>query len=151
MLRINITNRQELVKPDRALLRRVCRAAAPDTWGDVDVSLVVVDDEEIAALNEQYLGRKNATDVIAFELDGPDASDRPTIGEIVISAERAIAEAAQREGDAHWELALYAAHGVLHLAGHDDHTPAERKAMRAKEFEALRSAGLGEEDAAKMK
>ena len=151
MLRVQITNRQDAMKPDRARLRRACRAAAPEAWGDVAVSLAVVDDDEIARINEQYLGRPNATDVIAFALDGPDASERPTVGEIVVSAERALAEAARRDADPQWELALYAAHGVLHLAGYDDHNPAERREMRLRESEALRAAGLSDEDAAKMK
>lgn len=57
----------------------------------------------------------------------------PATAELVLNAERALAEGARRPGGPARELALYLAHGLDHLAGHDDDTPARRRAMRRRE------------------
>ena len=53
--------------------------------------------------------------------------------ELVLNAERARTEGLYRPGGPSRELALYLAHGLDHLAGHDDDTPARRQAMRRRE------------------
>ena len=53
--------------------------------------------------------------------------------EIVLNADRARAEGRRRAGGPARELALYLAHGLDHLAGASDHTPARRRAMRRRE------------------
>lgn len=60
--------------------------------------------------------------------------------EVVLNAERARAEGQTRPGGAARELALYLAHGLDHLAGSDDRTPALRRAMRRRETRWLDSA-----------
>ena len=40
------------------------------------------------------------------------------------------------------ELAYYVVHGVLHLTGHDDHDPADRRAMRSRERAVMKACGL---------
>ena len=142
MLKVAITNRQKCVAPDRSLLRKLVRAAAPDAWDGCEVSVVVVNDAEIAEMNARFLGKPYPTDVLAFPFDGPDESDTPTVGEVVISAETAAAQAATRGLEARQELGLYVTHGVLHLAGYDDHDVADRRAMRRKERDVLASVGL---------
>ena len=142
-LQVTVENRQRLVKIDRPLTRKAVRAAAPDAWRGVTVSVVVVDDAQITDLNQRFLGKRGPTDVLAFPLQGPDGSARPTIGEVVVSAERAAAEAKARGLPVQDELCLYAIHGVLHLCGYDDHTPAARRVMCAREADALEASGLG--------
>ncbi len=97
-----------------------------------ELSIAIVDDAAIAGLNQRFLGHAGPTDVIAFPLgDG--------LGEIIVNAERACAVArrfCRRPDD---ELALYLVHGLLHFAGHDDRTPAQRRAMRAAERRVLRA------------
>ena len=53
--------------------------------------------------------------------------------ELILNAERARAEGRARDGGPARELALYLAHGLDHLAGADDDTPARRRAMRRRE------------------
>lgn len=137
MLKVSFTNEQDALKPDKPLLRRLCRAAAPEAWRDCELSVVLVTDARIAEINGQFLGEPRPTDVLAFPLDGPDGSDRPLAGEVVVSAERAKAEAEARGLSPGEELALYVVHGVLHLAGYDDHDPASRRGMRKREAEIL--------------
>ncbi len=76
---------------------------------------------------------------------------RPQLGEIVVSVERAVAQARGGSGgwtgDVRWdsadELLLLATHGVLHVCGWDHAVPAERDAMRALESSLLARAGAG--------
>jgi len=67
---------------------------------------------------------------------GPPEVER-LLGEVVVSVEKAIAEARRRRIAPEREVALYTAHGVLHLLGYGDHTPAERRRMRRAERRAL--------------
>ena len=142
MLHVAFSNRQRLLKPDRPLLRRLCRAAAPEEWDGCELAVTLVDDAEIAEMNWGFLGEDGPTDVLAFPLEGPDGSERPVVGEVVVSAERALAEAAARGLEPREELALYVVHGVLHLAGHDDHDAGQRARMQEREREVLAAEGL---------
>jgi probable rRNA maturation factor len=93
--------------------------------------VALVNDRTIAALNRRWLGHEGPTDSIAFAFDddpGPDG----TRGEVVVSAETALREARDRGTDPREELLLYVAHGVLHLLGWQDDTPARRRAMNAR-------------------
>mgnify|MGYP005840113697 CR=1 FL=1 len=142
-MNIAIANRQRRVPLDRPMLRRLCRNILAAHATDANLSLCYVDNAAIRALNARHLQRDEATDVLAFPLDGPgaDSPDR-LLGEIVVSAEMARSEAARRRIPVARELALYTAHGLLHLLGYGDHTPAERRAIRRAESRALISIGL---------
>ena len=142
MLRVSLTNRQKQIRVDRALMRKVAQAAAPPDWQDACLSVVIVGDEEIGNLNRRFLDKSEPTDVLAFPLDGPDGSDRPTVGEVIISAERAASVAKTRGVPVEEELALYVAHGVLHLCGHDDMDPDSRRRMRRRERDILAEFGM---------
>jgi probable rRNA maturation factor len=99
------------------------------------VTLAVTRDREMRSLNRRYRGRSRSTDVLAF----PDGDlDRETgrviLGDIIICRDRAAAESRARRGvSVRDELVLYALHGMLHLLGFRDKTPAERKAMEAEQ------------------
>lgn len=95
-----------------------------------ELSLVVLDDAGITAINREYFGKDRPTDVISFAYgDGA--------GEVFVNAQRAA-----RAGRPSWELALYIAHGCDHLAGADDDTPAKRARMLAREKKWIREIGL---------
>lgn len=142
MLKVSFADRQNSIQPDRLLLRRLCRAAAPAEWKGCELSVAFVDDAEIAAMNREFLGEDGPTDVLAFPLGGPDGSDRHVVGEVVVSAERAKVEAEARGLQPCEELALYVVHGVLHLAGFDDHDPKAKREMRDREREMLAKENL---------
>jgi probable rRNA maturation factor len=140
-LKIAITNDQVLAHIDRRSLRALCTRLLREHGVDADLSLAYVDAAAIRELNACYLGRGEATDVLAFPLgSGPDP-DR-LLGEIVVSVEKAVAEAHKRRIPVEREIALYTAHGVLHLLGYDDRSPAQRRRMRRRERRALAEAGL---------
>ncbi len=111
-----------------------------------ELSLIVVSDDRIAQLHEDFMQEPGPTDVIAFPLaEGPDD---PFLGEVYASWDTARREAAERGLPAQRELALYAVHGTLHLLGYDDHEPSDRARMHARQEELLESfwRGLAEFD-----
>jgi len=93
-----------------------------------DLCVAILDDEGIAKVNAEFLGKNRPTDVLAFpygaDLDGME-------GEIVVSAETALRTAESLNEAPERELLRYCIHGLLHLCGYDDRTPALRKRMEA--------------------
>ncbi|MHC4600145.1 MAG: rRNA maturation RNase YbeY [Planctomycetota bacterium] len=134
--RVHFTDLQDLpVDGDRL---RALLAFALEKHGVASaLSLALVDDEKIAALNRRFADREGPTDVLAFPLFEPGLDDPdPELGEIVVSAETAARQAEDQGHGFEHEIALLALHGFLHLLGRDDRDPAEREAMLA-EGEAL--------------
>jgi probable rRNA maturation factor len=95
------------------------------------LSIVFVDDAELAAMHAEWLDDPTRTDVITFDL-GENSGDGPS-GELYVSTERARDVARRRGLDVVREHLLYVVHGALHLCGYDDHEPRERARMRRAE------------------
>jgi probable rRNA maturation factor len=160
--------RSSLPIPVAALARSI--AAALDVAGGArpgSIGLILSDDEELATLNQAHLGHDGPTDVLSFPLLPPEAypphagdpdrgpvllpddikgfagppGRRPHLGDIVVSVERAVAQADEgrggQTGDIRWtaadELRLLVTHGALHICGWDHAEPAEEGEMRALE------------------
>jgi probable rRNA maturation factor len=141
-LQIEIADEQQAHAIDRARLARgvrlVLEAAGIIT---AEISVAVVADARMQALNRQYLGHDYPTDVLSFVLEH-DPQRKTLEGQIVVSADYAAREAARYGWTAADELLLYAIHGALHLAGHDDTTPEAQRAMREAEAATLARFGL---------
>lgn len=130
---IEIVNRQRH-RVDLAGLRRTARAALRALGAaDHEVSLTLVGDRRIRALNARYRGIRRRTDVLAFPLDGP----APVLGEVVVSVETARRQARRLGHSLAQELDLLVVHGLLHLVGYDDRDPGEARLMHAREIEIL--------------
>ena len=99
------------------------------------ISIALVDQAAIHAINRSHLGHDWPTDVISFPLSEP--TDPTLVGELVVSAEMAASTAAEIGVDPRDELALYVVHGLLHLCGYDDLSESEANAMRRRENELL--------------
>lgn len=122
---------------DAAVAAAVDAALAHGGRPGLLLSVVFVDDAEIAELHGRWLGDPTPTDVISFDLGGGGGPD----GELYVSVERARGEARARGLELEHELALYLVHGALHLCGHDDRAARERARMRAAEASVLASLG----------
>jgi probable rRNA maturation factor len=104
------------------------------------LSLVIVDDARIEAINRQYLQRCGPTNVISFAMrEGDFPGINPQLlGDVIISAETARREAEAAGMPTEDRLAELLVHGVLHLFGYDHETPtADAAAMEAKSRELL--------------
>lgn len=140
MIRVPIANEQTALPIDEARLRQAVRMILEEaSIGDAEVSLAVVDDPTIHALNRRYLDHDHATDVLSFVLERSEAFLE---GQIIVSADTARSEAARFGWSPAEELLLYVIHGALHLVGYDDHAHDDREAMRAKERTCLAHFGL---------
>ena len=128
------------------LLRRVAEhALRAEGFTSGRLSVAVVGATAMATLHRRFLGLPGPTDVLAFNFD-TDRRRAYIDGEVVVCTDVARRRAAVRGRSlqaARAELALYVVHGILHLAGHDDHTPAGFCRMHAREDELLSALGLG--------
>lgn len=109
---------------------------------EAELSLSLVRDPAIRVLKRQYFGIDAATDVLSFpagEFPGP--GPKP-LGDIVISLDTAKRAAKEFDSTFERELALYLAHGMLHLLGHDHLKPAEARKMEKLERKLLGHAGM---------
>ncbi|MFQ6133646.1 MAG: rRNA maturation RNase YbeY [Armatimonadota bacterium] len=91
---------------------------------NADLSIALVDDAHIRRLNAQFLGRDRPTDVMAFP-----AGDEESLGEVVVSVQRAEQQARELERSLSEELTELVAHGVLHLLGLGDQDEPSRRRM----------------------
>ncbi len=105
-----------------------------------ELSVVIGDDAWIQELNRRYLRKDRPTDVLAFP-QGETPSGQPVLGDVAISAETAARQAAEQGHGFERELALLLVHGVLHLTGWKDSTPAGRRRMLARGEELLAKLG----------
>lgn len=117
----------------RALFESLDTLPFPHKAPPGTLSIAVVDDAAIATVHGQFFADPTPTDVITFPGDGT----ADNAGEIIISAERALAVAARRHLPPLREIALYLVHGWLHLAGYDDRSAATRRTMRSMERKAF--------------
>ena len=112
--------------PSRNALKAALNALKTELGvGDKQLTVVLTDDTEIRALNQEHLEVDGPTDVLSFpllELGDEGFPDVPHLGDIVISL-----DTAQRQADAaghslEQEVATLAAHGLTHLLGFDHPT-----------------------------
>jgi probable rRNA maturation factor len=93
-------------------------------------ALKISDDASIRKLNKAYRGLDEATDVLSFENDFIDLETGARfIGDIVISIEKAQAQAAERGFSLQEELEMLLVHAVLHLNGYDHLEEADLEEM----------------------
>lgn len=154
MHRIDVVNRQSVLRVNTRRLRdAVRRTLEAEGVVEAEVSVAVVGDAEMQELNRTHLQHDYPTDVLSFLLDaeygprrrdvaGNPAAPRRIDGEVIVSAETARRRAAEFGWRPGWELLLYVVHGTLHLCGHDDQSPSQRRGMRRRERAILQGWGM---------
>lgn len=141
-----------------APVRAATRAAVRPFGLPADAALTIafVGDPEMRDLNRRHRGKDRTTDVLSFGQDLPagvkgagavahfprDLDGRLELGDIVISATQAARQAARRGHPLVYEVAFLAAHGALHLLGHEDETSAGYREMVRLGAAAIGAAGL---------
>lgn len=159
---IHLENRQRVRSVHLPLLRQITRALLeqrqPEPDSEIGVYLVAT--PEMARLNEGFLNHAGSTDVITFDYAEPSptaaasepggadlpvrrtkfkgatrvqSSKRSLHGEIFICVDDAVKQARQFQTTWPEEIVRYLVHGVLHLEGFDDMTPAARRLMKRAE------------------
>jgi len=105
-----------------------------------ELSILIAGDRKLRRLNRQYRNSDRPTDVLAFPQDTPYG--RPgaykMLGDVVVSADRAVFQARAAHTPVRDELMLLVAHGVLHLLGYDHNNGEDAATMRAAQHAALK-------------
>jgi len=145
-VRLTLPPRSRQLPPfDSRLLRsRATRALKEVGQSNSELSIAIVPDDEIEALNFEHRGKRSATDVLSFSLLEGEHSDQrgKLLGDVVIGIQTAARQARAARRGLDEEVARLLIHGILHLLGWDHEEPAEAKGMRAEErrlWRAIRS------------
>ena len=103
----------------------------------IEISIRIVDSDEIQALNRYYRQRDKPTNILSFNADLPPDVTPHLLGDLVICAPVVAAEAIHlcKDEEAHW--AHMAIHGLLHLLGYDHITDDEAVEMETLEAKLL--------------
>ena len=152
-IRVIIDNKQKNVKIPtglRMLIRRCCNAVLrmEKFEGPAEISVTFVNNEQIHELNRQYRGKDMPTDVLSFPMGENGVYDvnhdtgAKILGDIVISKERVLEQAAAYGHSPKREFAFLIAHSVLHLTGYDHIGEEERLVMEQKQREILEQLGI---------
>jgi probable rRNA maturation factor len=130
----------------------IAQAAAATDVGEpaAEVAVLLCDDATIAALNAQWRGREEPTNVLSFPAlpaSDPSPSDPAApvhLGDIAIACETVVREAGEQGRTVSEHLAHLAVHGFLHLLGYDHQTDGEAEPMEALEREILATLGISD-------
>lgn len=128
--------------PERALVAQWARAALKGYERDVEVGVRVVDEPEIAELNQRFRNKTEPTDVLSFPFEDPPGIRTDLLGDVVVCAP-VVCHQAQVQGKpaaAHW--AHVVVHGIMHLRGYDHETPQGAHAMEGMEVRVLQRLGF---------
>ena len=117
----------ELELLERAVVETLLHQGQP---ADAELTVLLSDDAQLQQLNREFMGVDAPTDVLSFPADliDPDTG-HPYLGDIIISLERAVQQAAENNQSPQDEALLLTVHGVLHLLGHDHAEEHEKAAM----------------------
>lgn len=99
-----------------------------------------VHDQRMCALHARHMGLDSTTDVLTFAQNEPG---QPVDVDIAVCVDEAARRGHATAHGTRGELLLYALHGLLHAAGHDDQDDASYRRMHAEEDRILEAAGFG--------
>ena len=90
--------------PDEDSMRHWVSAAMRDESATLELSVQIVDEQESAALNQQYRGKSGPTNVLSFPFDAVTPEPLPILGDLVICATVVNREAIEQNkpAEAHW-------------------------------------------------
>ena len=144
MITVEITRRPQPSPAEAAELSKLVRAVCNRfEISRATISVAIVGDAEISALNREFLEHEGTTDCLSFDLSDEAAPSEPKVFELVVNGELAAREANRRGHSRRAELALYVVHGLLHQLGFDDTTATRAREMHRTEDEILQQFGYG--------
>lgn len=110
---------------------------------DYEISISIVDKDEIKALNKTYRDKDSVTDVLSFPLfERDNILDSGMLGDIVICQEKIKEQAKEYNHSETREFIYLLIHSLLHLLGYDHIDEEEKKIMRLKEKEIMAKLGI---------
>ena len=160
-LRIDWSNDQNKKKAGFRMRRLICRAVrgaleCERFSRDAMLSVTFTDDAGIREKNREFRGIDAPTDVLSFPMYDMRHGDEPApgeiceLGDIVLSLERAAAQAEEYGHSYERECAFLTVHSVLHLLGYDHMVPEEEAEMRERQRVIMKHIGLEVKQEAKQ-
>ena len=130
--------------PKKSLLRKWAKQALNKKIESAEVTIRIVDREEMTTLNSTYRQKQGPTNVLSFPFTLPEEIeiDIPILGDIVVCAEVVNHEAQeqQKSQESHWAHMII--HGVFHLLGYDHETDNDAAVMESLEIETMQALGF---------
>lgn len=150
MIDILINSRQDFLNIDdefKKFIKRCIKATLDyeKIEKDVQISYLFVDNQEIKKLNKKFRNKDTVTDVLSFP--GYENLEEVNskilyLGDIVISCKRANSQAKEYEHSLKREIGYLTIHSILHLLGYNHKNKFDKKIMRSKEKDILKSIDL---------
>lgn len=149
---LNDQEKFKITYSQKILVRRAVEATL-DYEGyknNAEISVTFTDNEKIQKINNEFRGIDKATDVLSFPLTDYESADMPfadeldgSLGDIVISLERANEQAEEFGHSFEREIAFLTVHSMLHLLGYDHvNSEEEELDMRKRQSDVLTNMGL---------
>lgn len=144
-VKVTIINAQKKISIPvglKGLIRRACKASLEEQRFNegAEVNVMLVDDERIHQINLEHRNIDSATDVLSFplgengEYDLNPETDLLQLGDVVISLERAAAQAEEYNHSFEREVGYLTVHSLMHLLGYD-HVNGGQEAAKMREHE----------------
>jgi rRNA maturation RNase YbeY len=133
MISFNYENEFELSNEEQ-LSNWISSVIVSEDKKEGEINYIFCDDEYLLGLNEQYLNHDTLTDIISFDY----SVGKELHGDIFISTERVLENAAEFKVSFEEELKRVMVHGVLHYCGYKDKSEEDEKLMRSKEDEKIK-------------
>ncbi|MFP4354453.1 MAG: rRNA maturation RNase YbeY [Phycisphaerae bacterium] len=133
--RIAISSEQTAVRVPRIRIAKLAELISRTEQPIAELDVAFLDDEQIELYNRRFVGHTGPTDVISFDVTGPD--DEALAVQLLICGPVARQQAADHDQPITREILRYVAHGLLHQMGYDDQDAASAEVMHAREDELL--------------
>ena len=133
MISFNYENEFELSNEEQ-LSNWISSVIISEDKKEGEINYIFCDEEYLLSLSEQYLNHDTLTDIISFDY----SVGKELHGDIFISTERVLENAAEFKVSFEEELKRVMVHGVLHYCGYKDKSEEDEKLMRSKEDEKIK-------------
>ena len=130
--------------PKAADIRCWAEKALHNHIAAAEVTIRIVNIDEMTQLNRQFRHKNGPTNVLSFPAPADIKAEAGMLGDIVICADVVNREAEEqhKKPEAHW--AHMTIHGIFHLLGHDHEKDEEAEVMEALEIAVMRSLGFSD-------
>jgi len=142
---VEVFNRTRMSIDEGAVARLVASVLEAEGVDDAEASVQFAGERRMRALNAEYRGKDQVTDVLSFPLEdsgqgpglaaaGGPAGPPRLLGDVVVCARQALRQARADVLPPALELAVLLVHGTLHLLGYDHEVDAGQMALRQAEL-----------------
>lgn len=145
MIELDFENGSDRPTPDQQLFQQWVNAALDGIQADAELSMRIVDEDEMTKLNSQFRDQDKSTNVLSFPAEIPAGLSEQLginpLGDIAICSTVIEREAHEQGKSLEAHYAHMSVHGALHLIGYDHIDQDEADAMEAKEVQILKQLG----------